>query len=122
MELHSQTALIKERIAKHQDSSPTPINEALDQLFKSAQTMMHTTTLLKAEVTKLQEANKVITKRQKKRRKRIQQGGVLTVQEGQNIIQQEEQINEEMRNRSGQRRCGLCSALGHNSRTCKTPK
>lgn len=35
-ELASQTELIRSRIARHQDSSPTPINNALNQLAKGA--------------------------------------------------------------------------------------
>jgi hypothetical protein len=128
-EIHSQTQFIKERIAKYQNSSPTPINKVLDQLLQGTQTMMHTDTLLKAELTKLQEANKVITKHQKKHRKRIQQGGVLAIQEGQDIIEQaaiEKQISGEIRNRNRQlqgvegrqQHCSLYGALGNNSRTC----
>jgi DDE superfamily endonuclease len=59
-ELECQTTHLKNRVVKHQDSSPTSINEAFDQLVKGAQIMVHSTTLLRAEVKALQEANQVV--------------------------------------------------------------
>jgi hypothetical protein len=59
-ELECQTTHLKNRVVKHQDSSPTSINEAFDQLVKGAQIMVHSATLLKAEVKALQEANQVV--------------------------------------------------------------
>jgi hypothetical protein len=130
VELAFQMELVKGRVAKHQNSSPTPINDALDQLFKGAQTMMHSAVLLKAEVEGLQKANQAKNQRRKQQRKQIQQGGVLTVQEGQDILTQsaiEEQISQEIRQETGphqriemkQRRCGTCGETGHNVRTCQ---
>jgi hypothetical protein len=57
MELESQSVYIRNRVVRHQDSSPGSINEALSQLTKGAQMMMHSAILLKAEVKALQEAN-----------------------------------------------------------------
>jgi hypothetical protein len=59
-ELECQTTHLKNRVVKHQDSSPTSINEAFDQLVKGAQIMVHSATLLRAEVKALQEANQVV--------------------------------------------------------------
>jgi hypothetical protein len=49
--------------------------------------MAHSFTLLKAEVKVLQEANALKKKRANKRKRRIYQGGSLTVEEGQEIVQ-----------------------------------
>jgi hypothetical protein len=121
-ELQSQTDFVKSRIAAQPASSPTQINDAIDQLVKGATTVMHTAVLLKAEVKELQVANAMKKQRQRKRKKRIQEAGVLTVQEGQDIIQNaavEEQIRMEIRRPQGaQRRCGRCKGVGHNARTC----
>jgi len=121
-EMRCQTTLVKGHIASLPDSSPTPINAALDQLVKGATQMMHTAALLRAEVKELQAANAMKKRRQKKVKKRLQESGVLTVQEGQDIIQQsalEEQIRTEIRQSQGaQRRCGSCGNTGHNARTC----
>jgi len=64
-ELASQTKLLKGRITNHQNSSLIPINDALDQLLKGAQTMMHSAVLLKAEVQALQKANQTANRRKK---------------------------------------------------------
>jgi hypothetical protein len=124
-ELESQTKHIRNRIVRHQNSSPSSINEALDQLAKGAQIMMHSATLLKAEVKALQEANQVKKRRERKRKRRIMQGGSLTVREGEEIVQSaaiNAQIRQEIiRSESlegKQRRCGLCNNTGHNARTC----
>jgi len=122
IEMQSQTELLKARIAAQLDTSPTPINEVIDQLVKGANVVMHTAALLRAEVKELQAANAMKKRRQRKRKKRIQESGVLTVREGQDITQQaavDEQIQNEMRRRPGApRRCGLCNKVGHNARTC----
>ena len=81
-EMRCQTELVKGRMARISllpDASPTPINEALDQLVKGATKMMHTATLLRVEVKELQAANVMKKRRQKKARKRLQESGVLTV-------------------------------------------
>ncbi|KFY32628.1 hypothetical protein V493_00019, partial [Pseudogymnoascus sp. VKM F-4281 (FW-2241)] len=56
-ELDFQTEHIKNRIIRHQNSSPTSINDAVSCLVKGAQVMMHSAILLKAEVKALQAAN-----------------------------------------------------------------
>ena len=121
-ELQAQTNLIKSRIAAQPANSPTQINEAIEHLVKGAVTVMHVAVLLREEVKELQAANAMKKQRQKRRRKRIQEAGVLTVREGQDIIQNaavEEQIRlETQRPQGAQRRCGKCGGTGHNARTC----
>jgi hypothetical protein len=122
-ELKSQTEHIQSRIVQHQNSSPTLINEALGQLAKGAQIMAYSAALLKAEVKALQEANQAKNRRARKRKKRIQHSGSLTIEEGENIVQNaaiEAQIRQEIASGGGsQRRCGSCNKIGHNSRTCE---
>jgi hypothetical protein len=48
-ELASQTELIKDKVAKHQNSSPTPINDAVDQFLKKAHRIAHQLLILKSE-------------------------------------------------------------------------
>ena len=121
-ELQAQTDLIKSRMAAQPASSPTQINEAIDHLIKGATTVMHAAVLLREEVKELQAANAMKKRRQKRRKKRIQEAGVLTVREGQDIIQNaavEEQIRmETQRPQGAQRRCGKRGGTGHNARTC----
>jgi hypothetical protein len=128
-ELESQTTHIKDRIVQHQNSSPGPINHAFDQLVKGAQLMVHSATLLKAEVKALQKANQVKKRRERKRKRRIAQGGSLSIRTGEEILEDAEveaQIQQEGQRftirpnglKAKQRRCGLCNEFGHNARTC----
>jgi hypothetical protein len=122
-ELKNQAEHIQSRIIQHQDSSPTPIIEALSQFAKGAQIIAHSATLLNAEVKALREANEAKKRRQRKKKRRIQYGGSLAIEEGENIVQNaavEAQIHREITGREGsQRRCGSCNNIGHNSRTCE---
>ena len=128
-ELQNQTAHLKNRIVRHQDSSPTSINEAFDQLVKGAQIMVHSATLLKAEVKALQEANQAKKRRERKHKRRIYQGGSLIVEEGEELVRstqtQQEEASDTVRGQrleGKRRRCGLCNQVGHNARTCEAPQ
>ena len=81
-EFEHQTAHIKDCIVRHQDSSPSAINQAVNQLVKGTQIMVHSAVLLKAEVKALQETNQAKERRKWKQKKHIAQGGSLTIQEG----------------------------------------
>jgi hypothetical protein len=122
IEVDNQTALIKEQISKHQNSSPTFINTALNQLAKGAQMMAQSAILLKVEVKALQEANQIKKRREQKRKRRIMQGGSLIVRDGEDLVQNttiNDQIRQEIRSGTAQpRRCGKCKNTGHNARTC----
>lgn len=121
-ELQAQTDLIRSRMTAQPASSPTQINEAVEHLIKGATTVMHAALLLREEVKELQAANAIKKPRQKGRKKRIQEAGVLTVQEGQDIIRNaavEEQMRlETQRSQGAQHRCRKCGGTGHNARTC----
>ena len=129
-EFERQTAHIKEQIVRHQDSSPSAINEAVNQLIKGTQIIVHSAVLLKAEVKALQEANQAKERRKRKQKKRIVHTGSLTIQEGEELIENiaiQAQIQKEVAGRivrpdgseGKQRRCGNCNQFGYNSRTCK---
>jgi len=131
IEATSQTEYIKNRIARHQDSSPTSIYAAIDQLAKGAQGIMHELTLLRSEVHNLRDANQTISKRRRARKNRIQQGGSLTLQDAQALVNskdvQQGQQSEDSSRQGGienvqakKRRCRRCGNTGHNSRTCKS--
>jgi len=122
-ELKSQTEHIQSRILQHQDSSPTPITDALGQLAKGAQIIAHSAALIRAELKACQEANQAKKRRARKLKSRIMYSHSLTIEEGDNIVQNtaaEAQIRRESTSAGGsQRRCGLCNNTGHNSRTCE---
>jgi DDE superfamily endonuclease len=129
LELALQNKLIKEKIAHHQDSSPTAINEVVDQFLKGAHTMAHRLAILEAENTALRKATKLATQRKQRKKKRIQHQGSLTVQDGLGLVDQlaaSTQISEEMHQRGVQpdgttkrpRRCGRCREVGHRVDKC----
>ncbi|KZL84853.1 transposase [Colletotrichum incanum] len=61
IEVTSQLTLTKDRIACHQNSSLTPINNAIDQILKGALGVMHQYTLKEAENKTLREENNTLS-------------------------------------------------------------
>jgi hypothetical protein len=129
-EATSQSDFIKQRVARHQNSSPTAIYEAMDQMVKGTTTIMHQMVLMKDRIRDLEEANRTLSKRRREKKTRIRQGGSLSVRDAQEIINSNDvdvQLKQETRSRRGrteegastQRRCGTCGKPGHNSRTCQ---
>jgi len=125
----SQSTLVRSRIARHQGSSPTPIFETVAALAKGTERMAHEMTLLSAEVRTLRAANEALSKRRRAKKIRVRQGGALTVEDAQDILDQkdvEEQVRRDVREAGGNRkegqsssrRCGTCGKTGHNARTC----
>src|SRR6187402_939167 len=125
----SQGSFIKERVARHQGSSPTMILDAVDSLSKSTSKVMYQIALLHEEVKQLRRANETLSKRRRRTKGRLQEGGSLNLQEAQAIMDDKgvaEQLKQEVRGGGGRRvrtetrarRCGNCNATGHNSRTC----
>jgi hypothetical protein len=71
LELTSQTELIKVKIARHQNSSPTAINTAVDQVLKGAHGMARRLAILQAKNAALRRANELATQRKHRQKKRI---------------------------------------------------
>lgn len=131
-ELELQTAYIQNQILQHQDSSPTAITNALAQLEKGAQIIMHSAKILNKEVIALQQANAHKKRSARLKNKHLRQCGILTIQEGQEIVQGDSNtqvIAEQGGNTQNlgqdtaksevkRSRCRLCQQSGHNSRTC----
>ena len=86
----SQTTLVKDRIALHQGSSPTPIFATVTALAKGTELLAHQVTLLTAETRTLRKANEALSKRRRAKKNRICQGGALTIEDAHNILAQEE--------------------------------
>lgn len=125
-----QSTHIKNRISRHQNSSPTSIYGALDQITKGTITVMHKMVLMEARVRELENANMALSKRRRAKKSRIQAGGPLTVQDASDILATkdiENQLEKEMhtaggfagRSTAGVRHCRNCNKTGHNSRTCQ---
>ena len=130
LELGSQSALIKTRIQRHIDSSPTSLVKAYKKVSKGAAIIAHKLVLAQQEIAKLQAANEAATRRESHKRKRISAEGALTVKEGLLLTTLNEfgahsdgkRAKKQVRVRLGepsQRRCRRCNQTGHNARTCK---
>ena len=126
----SQTTLVKDRIARHQGSSPTPIFQTVAALAKGTERLAHEVTLMSAELRTLRAANEALSKRRRAKKARARQGGALTVEDAQDILAQkdvDEQVRRDLRaegasrkeGQSSGRRCGTCGKAGHNARTCQ---
>lgn len=130
LELGSQSTLVKTRIQRHIDSSPTSMVEAFEKVSKGAAIIAHKLVLAQQEIAELRAANEAATRRKSHKRKRVKKEGTLVVEEGQQLTALKEfgargdgkkakkQVRAEVGEPS-QRRCGRCSETGHNARTCK---
>jgi hypothetical protein len=129
-EIEAQSTLLRDRIQRHQGSSPTPMVEIVDQLQRGTAMLLHGQTLLAARVLQLEASNKAASERKSRKRKRIQKGGDLSKEQAEDLIAQCDvgaQIEEETREsrartgagKRGKRHCKRCGETGHNSRTCK---
>jgi hypothetical protein len=129
IQVDQQTRLIQDRILNHPDSSPTTLLSALDQLAKGTQLIAHSATLIRAHTVAIEKANEALSRRKRRSKKRIQQRGSLSIQDGQFLIDQSAlnyQISQETRSRSSRvgtragetRRCGHCRQPGHRIQTC----
>jgi hypothetical protein len=130
LELGSQSKLLRERLQRHVDSSPSSMVDVLEKLTKGAEMMAHSAVLIKKQVAELQAANEAATRRKSHKRKRIQKGGMLVAEEGARLTALKEfgarsdrkRAKKRVRAKKGepsQRCCKQCGEAGHNSRTCK---
>jgi hypothetical protein len=129
-ETKSQSKYLNRRIRRHQSSSPESIIEALECLSKGAMVASHKVALLAAENKELRQANEILSRRRRAKRTRLQKGGVITVEEASQVINQidinTQVVAESSRSggqgrsaRPGIRRCGMYNKAGHNARTCQ---
>ena len=123
--------MIKNKIAKHQSSSPTHMYDIIDAQAQGMSWMAHKLVLLQAKLKDVQAANEVLSKRRRAKKTRLRQGGSLSFQEAEDLIAKKEvdtQILAEAGRNSVRttqdeprtRRCRSCGNTGHNARTCET--
>lgn len=103
-EASSQSDFIKGRISRHQNSSPTSIYEAVDQLSKGARGIMHQNALLQSENRILRGENETLSRRRRGKKTRLRQGGSMILAEGRDIQARKEvdaQVAQEMQDGGG---------------------
>jgi hypothetical protein len=91
---------------------------------------MHKLALLKIEVAAFYITNKTLFKRQRTKKRRLQNKISLTIDESKALkalkdpvkLEQakiSESNNRTKRKKTGEKRCSNCGSIGHNARTCK---
>jgi hypothetical protein len=124
-EFQSQSTLVKDKIARHLNSSPTPIFEAVTQILRGTETMMLENVLKERENQELRSMINTLTKRKRRERKYVKLNRPLLSEEAMKLGQEpveatevpgtDEDVNGPNAKR---RRCRRCNLVGHNSRTC----
>jgi hypothetical protein len=125
-ELGAQSMLVSERIREHHNSSPTEMLAQFNSLIKGASKMVHTATLIGDELSVLQKTIEALTKKKTRKRKYIQNQGILTMGEGSQLANPEgagvveggEQHAKRVYTERAARTCRNCGKPGHNRRTC----
>ena len=126
----SQAKFIKNKIACHQGSSPTPIFNASAQTARGLEVVAHNLSLAHTQIDSLEEALEALSKRKRAKRTQVSKGGSLEVGDGVGISTQrevDEQMQAERHRRGGDGRagpattyrCGKCGKTGHNAQTCQ---
>jgi hypothetical protein len=123
-EVAAQSQHVKERIQRHQDSSPTSILGSLTSLEKGVTLIAHGASIMQLEIERLRSANTVLSKRKSRKRKVLRGATTISVARGleigtQLVIPQDIAVNTGSEPR--QRRCGRCRQPGHRIETCKAP-
>ena len=99
-------------------------------MAKGLETIAHSVTLLTTDNHNLRKANEALSKRRRAEKKRVREGGALTVGDARDLLAQKEAEKQAAQDRRGNgggdgerpaaiRRCGNCGESGHNARTCK---
>ena len=92
--------------------------------------MVYEQTLMRHDLAELRDANDRLSCRRRTKRKQIQKGGSLTIEQAQALKDQNDatqQLEAETSQRGSRtrrpetrmRRCGVCGQPGHNARTCQ---
>ena len=89
----------------------------------------HTMTLMAGELKQTREANKILSKRRRVKRSRLQDSGTLSGSQASQLLKDKGLVEQERRDedaeegsskrrRTTARVCGNCHKPGHNIRTC----
>ena len=92
--------------------------------------MVHEQTLMRHDLAELRVANERLSRRRRTKKKQLQKGGSLTIDQAKGLkdqIDATQQLQAEASQNGGRtrrpetraRRCGVCGEPGHNARTCQ---
>ena len=134
-EVKKQAKLVLTENRKRRRSSASSADKPFQQLLKGFESVVHEKALLEVEVAALRAENQHQKQKRARRKGYIQQGGSLTIQEGEESIQNSlvtEQLQDNTENIDpallteqprkvrikAPSRCSRCGSFEHNSRTC----
>ena len=128
-ELHDHSTKLRDRIRRHQNSSPTAIIESVDRLARGAAIISYQGTLISNEAANLRRIAEVATGRKSRKRQFIQKGGALTIEEGSQLAAEGVDSVQDVeggalkrlranRTGTGLRHCSRCHEVGHDTQTC----
>jgi hypothetical protein len=123
-EVAAQSQHVKQRIQRHQDSSPTSILEGLTSLEKGVTLIAHGALIMQVEIEQLRSANALLSKRKSRKRKVLKGATTISVAQGLEIgsrLAVAQNVTDNNVSGPRQRRCGRCRQPGHRIETCKEP-
>jgi hypothetical protein len=129
-EITQQSTTIKNKIARHQYSSPTHMYDVIDAQARGMSKMAHELVLMRAELKDLRTVNEVLSKRRRAKKVRLRVGGSLSMQEADDLMT-EKDVDKQLKQETSRgdrriegaqvraRHCSVCGEVGHNARTCQ---
>jgi hypothetical protein len=132
-EMELQSSLLSSKIASYQNSLPSHIHQAIQQLAKGAQQIAASAAIIAIQIQDLKKANEQARRRKVRTNKflsfedrlSINKTDVLGSQDCVNphLLQVEvENAGKGSSASSRKRKCGLCRGEGHTKRTCLASK
>jgi hypothetical protein len=132
-EMDLQSSLLSSKIASHQDSSPSHIHQAIQQLAKGAQQMAASAAIMASQIKDLEKANIEARRRKVRTNKLLSFKDRLSISKV-DVLGPQDFLNPQLLQRvmenadregsasSGKRKCGLCREEGHTKKTCLASK
>lgn len=124
-DLKKQGGLVRHLLGRR-TASPCPVNQAVNQVIKGCEIAMNNAVLLDHEVYNLRMANQRQKRKRETSKTYIASGGVLTGAEGQQRVQEVQEVDREVAE-DGERprkrappQCTNCHLIGHNRTSCPT--
>jgi DDE superfamily endonuclease len=117
-QLEKQVKVVDSAIKEDQDYI-----EPLKKIVKATAHLMTKVALMDTRITDLEGTMQHLNKKQRRSKAQLQAGGVLSVEEAQDMIEQAElatQIAAEQRSQRAAPTCSLCHQLGHRRNYCPT--
>ncbi|EGU72749.1 hypothetical protein FOXB_16738 [Fusarium oxysporum f. sp. conglutinans Fo5176] len=130
LETQSHSKYLQGRIVNHKSSSPESIIEAVKHFEKATSILINKIVLLEDRLQQVEQENRTVGRRRRGKRTRVQKGGLSTIDEASQVIDQmdvDTQIAAESSRSGGRgrsegpkvRHCSKCGKAGHNARTCQ---